>query len=209
MKVLDDIHGRFTYRRRVHKLCDHLVEMLPPQASVLDVGCGDGELAHLIMEQQPNIQIKGVDVLVREQTQIPVAPFDGQRIPYPDASFDVVMFSDVLHHTDDPLILLREAMRVARSSVVLKDHTCDGPFADLTLRFMDYVGNARHGVALPFNYWPKEKWLSAFDSLGVVIGAWKKDLRLYPRWADPVFGRSLHFVARLDRGQNHLRERVA
>jgi len=198
MSVVERIHGQYTYRRRVNILCDHFLEILPSKANVLDVGCGDGELAGLIMQKEPGIDIKGVDILVRNQTQIPVARFDGQRIPYPDASFDIVMFSDVLHHTTDPLVLLREAGRVARRSIVLKDHTCDGLFADTTLRFMDHVGNARHGVALPFNYWPKQKWLKAFDNLGLAISSWKSDLRLYPRWADLVFGRSLHFVAKLD-----------
>lgn len=198
MSVLEYIHERYSYNRRIETLSNHLAEVIPEGARVLDVGCGDGELASIIMQRRPDIQIEGVDILVRNETRIPVAPFDGQTIPYDNGSFDVVMFSDVLHHTDDPLILLREAVRVTRKSIVLKDHTCDGLFADVTLRFMDYVGNARYGVSLPFNYWTKKKWLDAFESLHLVIRTWKKDLRLYPRWADPIFGRSLHFVAKLE-----------
>jgi hypothetical protein len=63
---------------------------------------------------------------------------------------------------------------------------------------MDHVGNARHGVALPYNYWPRKKWVNAFESLGLSTAAWKENLKLYPFWADPIFGRSLHFVAKLD-----------
>ena len=32
--------------------------------------------------------------------------------------FDVVMFVDVLHHTDDPMILLRQAYPLARKAIV-------------------------------------------------------------------------------------------
>ena len=55
------------------------------------------------------------------------------------------MFVDVLHHTDDPMVLLREAGRVASGFVLIKDHTQNGILAGRRLRFMDWVGNARHG----------------------------------------------------------------
>jgi hypothetical protein len=63
---------------------------------------------------------------------------------------------------------------------------------------MDWVGNARHGVALPYNYWPRSKWLDAFNDLDLRLNVWKEDLGLYPWPANLVFERSLHFVARLD-----------
>jgi SAM-dependent methyltransferase len=199
MSILDYIHERYSYNRRINTLSDHLAEVIPPGARTLDVGCGDGQVAHLIMQKRPDVEIKGIDVLVRPHTKIPVAEFDGQVIPYSKADFDVVMFNDVLHHTIDPMILLREGVRVASKALVIKDHTCDGLLAGPTLKFMDQVGNARHGVALPCNYWPELRWLNTFEILDLSISTWKKDLRLYPRWADLVFGRSLHFVARLDR----------
>jgi hypothetical protein len=95
------------------------------------------------------------------------------------------------------MVLLREAARVARRAVVIKDHTLDGLLAGPTLRFMDHVGNARHGVALPYNYWPRRRWVEAFRELALEVEVWREDLRLYPRPADWVFGRSLHFVAKL------------
>src|SRR5262249_34480642 len=156
----------------------HLAKFIPHRASVLDVGCGDGALAGLVQEMRPDIELRGIDVLVRPETHIPIEPFDGQRIPYGDSSFDVVMFVDVLHHTDDPMVLLREAKRVAREGVLLKDHAAEGLLARPTLRLMDHVGNARYGVSLPYNYWSRARWLEAFDILGLSIANWQKDLGL-------------------------------
>src|SRR5205085_9858791 len=130
--------------------------LIPQSASTLDVGCGDGQLASEIIRSRPDLSFKGIDVLVRPESAIPVSAFDGAHIPFPDCSFDVVMFSDVLHHTDDPLVLLREAARVARRSIVIKDHLIKGLLARPTLAFMDRVGNRRHGVPLPYNYWPHD-----------------------------------------------------
>jgi SAM-dependent methyltransferase len=164
---------------------------------VLDVGCGDGRLARLIAEKRPDISIRGIDVLQRNDAVIPIDTFDGKSIPYGEGSFDVVMFVDVLHHASQPMTLLREAVRVARHAIVIKDHLAEGSLAHLTLRVMDWVGNARHGVALPYDYWSLAKWHRVFDKLGLRINSWESNLKLYPLPADLILGRSLHFIALL------------
>jgi SAM-dependent methyltransferase len=197
MTVIDRLHGGYVHNRRVQVLSDHFAEFIPQNSQVLDVGCGDGLVAHLIMQKRPDVRLQGVDILVREKVYIPVKGFDGRQLPYSDASFDVVMFIDVLHHTVDPMILLREAVRVSRKLLLIKDHTRDGFLAGPTLRLMDWVGNARHGVALPHNYWPQERWCEVFDRLDLTIDVWKKSLHLYCPPANWLFERELHFIARL------------
>ena len=198
MSLVERLHAAHVHTRRVRVLREHISELLPWYARVLDVGCGDGLLAHLIAKERPDIEIRGIEVLVRSNTHIPVTAFDGKVIPYDDASFDVVMLVDVLHHMNDPMVLLREAARVARLALVIKDHTSDGLFAKPTLRLMDWVGNAHQSVALPYSYWSRRAWLEAFDTLDLRIDVWKTDLALYPRPARWVFDRSLHFITRLD-----------
>ncbi len=138
-----------------------------------------------------------MDVLVRPETKIPVEKFDGVRIPLDDNSVDTVMMVDVLHHTENPEILVREAKRVARKWFVLKDHTRNGLLAYSTLRFMDWVGNARHGVALPYNYLSKSEWDDLIARAGLRVEQWNNKPEMYGAPADWIFGRSLHFVARL------------
>ena len=62
---------------------------------------------------------------------------------------------------------------------MIKDHLTDGLLAVPTLRFMDRVSNARHGVVLPYNYWSHARWLEAFATLGLTPEVWKKSLGLY------------------------------
>ncbi|MGH9767492.1 MAG: class I SAM-dependent methyltransferase [Blastocatellia bacterium] len=200
MKLTERFHSGYVIDRRVRVLSDHLSELIPDGSSVIDVGCGDGRLAYAIASKLANVKIEGIDVLVRKQTFVPVSRFDGQRIPYDDNFFDMAMLVDVLHHTEDPSALLREAVRVARRSVLIKDHTCDGMLAFPTLKFMDRIGNERYEVTLPFNYYSKQKWLDVIESLGLRIGAWKNALKLYPWPASLIFDRSLHFISRLDLG---------
>lgn len=198
MKLSERIHQGYVARRRRRVLCRHLLDLLPGRGTVLDVGCGDGLLAAHLMRRRPALRIRGIEVLPREPTHIAVERFDGRTLPYAAASFDVVMCIDVLHHARQPLALLREARRVARRAIVLKDHTCAGWLAAPTLRFMDRLGNARHRVDLPYTYWTRQQWQAAFAQLDLGVAAWVSDVGLYPWPAAWVFDRSLHFLALLE-----------
>ncbi len=197
MSFVESLHARHVFGRRIRVLAGHFANLAPQNASVLDVGCGDGQLDKVLLAQRPDLCLEGIDVLVRPDTAIPVRPFDGDTIPNADKSVDVVMFVDVLHHTEDPMILLKEAARVARHAVLIKDHTRDGLFASGTLRFMDHIGNARHGVVLPYNYWPKARWHAAFGTIDLAIDRWISKLGLYPWPASAIFERELHFITQL------------
>jgi SAM-dependent methyltransferase len=197
MSVVGTVHANLVFGRRVRVLAHQLANLLPQNATVLDVGCGDGTLDSLILRSRPDLVINGIDVLVRPQTHIPVTSFDGTTIPYANQAFDVVMFVDVLHHTNDPMVLLREAKRVARRAIVMKDHAKEGMLAGPTLRFMDWVGNRHHGVVLPYNYWTHSEWERAMNDLGLGVSTWNANVRLYPWPATHLFDRALHFVAKL------------
>lgn len=197
MTILDPVHRGYVQGRRVRVLLTHLAPLLPTDAKVLDVGAGDGHVARGLMDARPDVEVVGIDPLVRPDTQIPVTEFDGLRIPFPDRSFDAVLFVDVLHHASDQMALLREARRVARRAVIIKDHRREGILAGPTLRFMDAVGNRRHGVALPYTYWSSTEWRAAFAEVGLEPEVEIRRLGLYPFPASLLFDRGLHFVARL------------
>ena len=127
MSVLGSLHTSKVHDPRVAKLSVHIAELIAPKSTVLDVGCGDGLLSRILSDQRPDLAISGVDVLVRPETKIPVVPFDGHSIPFPDNSFDVVMFVDVLHHTDDPMVLLGTRAQ-ADVPLVIGHNTAEGVF---------------------------------------------------------------------------------
>ncbi len=199
MNWLERVHERWVYDRRVRVLADVLAPLFSPDASVLDVGCGDGRVAAAIAARRPDLRFSGVDVLVRPRSSIPVREFDGRILPEPASSFDDVLFVDVLHHAEDPGALLDEAVRVARRAIIVKDHHRDGFLAGPTLRLMDRVGNVRYGVALPYNYWTREEWRRAFEARALVPRDLRDRVLLYPGPADWIFGRRLHFTTRLER----------
>lgn len=198
MNWIERIHDRYVHTRRTRVLTREISALLPQNASVLDVGCGDGLLDTLILKERPDLKISGLDTLVREKTHIPVTRFDGKKIPHADKSFDVILFVDVLHHTPNLEELLSEAVRVGRLSVVIKDHLCEGRLDHWTLRFMDAVGNARYGVPIPGEYLSKRKWVQTFARLGLEKVVFKENIRLYPTPASFIFRSALQFTAKAD-----------
>lgn len=96
---------------------------LIPSGSVLDLGCGDGLFLSLLQEH--GIVGEGVDASSEAARICEGKGFTtrvqdlSNALPYPDGSFDTVVLLDVLEHVYDPVSLLKEAARIARTRVVV------------------------------------------------------------------------------------------
>jgi SAM-dependent methyltransferase len=199
MGLIGGIHGGWVHPRRTTRLQEILSSFVKSNSSVLDVGCGDGLVSSRIAASVPGVKIVGCDVLVRPHTYIPVEKYDSKVLPYRDSSFDLVMLIDVLHHAESPDRLLREAARVSRGPILIKDHVRSGWLGYETLRLMDWFGNAYAGVALPYNYWREDEWTAQIRNSGLQANSWFTKLDLYPWPLTLLFDRSLHVVTLLDR----------
>lgn len=198
-KIVKPIHSSTVSERRIRKLSSHLTQLLPNQQILvgLDVGSGSGELAHNLEVNHPNLKMSGVDVLVRENTSIEVIKFDGERLPFADKSYDFVMLIDVLHHTQEPLALLQECVRVSRQFILIKDHICDSWWDRVRLSFMDWVGNRAYDVHLPYNYLSENQWRKLYEQTGLVCERKMNKLGLYAQPFSLIFDSYLHVLAKL------------
>jgi len=192
VKLVELVHERIIHPARVRNLTHGLGDLLASGASLLDVGCGDGSMAALLRDRYGLSRVEGVDVLVRDRVDIPVASFDGRNLPWADRSWDYVMAVDVLHHADDQQALLTDMLRVARRAVLLKDHLCENTFDRWMLLKMDGVGNDRHGVSIPGRYLSHDQWRALIDGAGGKVVTFSDQVPIYPWPLSMIFGRGLH-----------------
>jgi ubiquinone/menaquinone biosynthesis C-methylase UbiE len=90
----------------------------PPEPRVLDLGCGAGDSVDLFRSLEPRVRWTGADieespeVAERTRTDADFVTFDGERLPFPDRSFELVYCKQVLEHVHRPRPLLAEVARV-------------------------------------------------------------------------------------------------
>jgi len=197
-KVAAPMHKALVAGRRCQRLAEVLAGLIGSDACTgLDIGCGNGLVATAIRQHNPNASFKGVDVIVRPDAMVEVIKYDGVNLPFEDNSFDFSMIVDVLHHTESPTAVLKEATRVARRFVVIKDHYRENFFDNSVLSFMDWVGNRAHGISLPYNYQSRADWQNIFSACGLEVERKVESLNLYPFPFTFLFDGKLHFASRL------------
>ncbi|MEP6937333.1 MAG: class I SAM-dependent methyltransferase [Chthoniobacterales bacterium] len=83
----------------------------------LDIGAGHGKLIRLV-RQEFNVTARACDYtpdLIREPgVPVDVADLDIERLPYPDAQFDLVTCTEVIEHLEHYRQTIREIHRVLR-----------------------------------------------------------------------------------------------
>lgn len=198
--MIEFLHQNLIIDRRVSRLVDLLTSLITQDSRVLDIGAGDGRIAHSLLRLRSDISITAVDTLVRNDTLHTVTKYDGVSLPFEDNSFDFSLFVDVLHHCDEMELILMEAKRVSSQSIIIKDHLCETSIDHKLLTFMDNIGNARFGVDIPMNYLSRHQWELLFTRLGMDVDTWDEDLKLYPFPLEQIFGGGLHVLTRLNSG---------
>jgi methionine biosynthesis protein MetW len=108
-------------RRLDYELIERLV---PDGASVLDLGCGDGELlAELIREKHVRgsgveISQAAVEACVAKGLSVFHGDLDEGLADHADGSFDIVILSFSLQQLRRPRMVVREMARVGRLAIV-------------------------------------------------------------------------------------------
>jgi SAM-dependent methyltransferase len=86
--------------------------------SLLDVGCGNGGVARLLRERVHDVVAVDVERSSdwEDADGLSFAVADGERLPFEDASFDLIHSKDSLHHMETPELAVAEYRRVVRAS---------------------------------------------------------------------------------------------
>lgn len=118
----------------------------PPDAQVLEVGCGTGVLTRVLAEREGVASVTGTDLapfLVARATEaasglgnISFQVADARDLPFEDESFDVVVMDSVLVHVPGPERAVAEVRRVLRRRGVWA--AFEGDYATTTVALGDH-----------------------------------------------------------------------
>ncbi|MEO1584139.1 MAG: metalloregulator ArsR/SmtB family transcription factor [Planctomycetota bacterium] len=101
-----------------------LLALLDPAWTVADLGCGSGDAARLLAPHvarvvgvdQSEAMLETASAVLRAHQNVDLVCGDLDAIPLGDACVDAAVLSLVLHHVEDPSVVIREAARILRST---------------------------------------------------------------------------------------------
>ena len=101
-----------------------ILEWIRPGASVLDLGCGDGELLALLVNEK-RVRAQGIEIdeqaiyqCVAKGLSVFHEDIDNGLSDYADQLFDYVILNQSFQQVKKPDIVLREALRVGKEVIV-------------------------------------------------------------------------------------------
>jgi methionine biosynthesis protein MetW len=101
-----------------------IAQMVEANSRVLDVGCGEGELLHLLAETR-NVDARGMELsqrgvndCVAKGLSVIQGDADIDLVDYPDDAFDYVILSQTIQATRQPRKVLENMLRIGRHAIV-------------------------------------------------------------------------------------------
>lgn len=149
------------------RIKDHLIG-----EHMLDLGSGPGLIAQTIHERT-GIQVTLADVIDYSMTNLPtVVISEGGRIPLENGSVDTTLIYVVMHHAEDSLHLLDEAVRVTRTRIVIMEGYVDDEATYLLNCFFDWFLNRivqGRDINMPLNFRTTAEWHQIFADRGLLV----------------------------------------
>ncbi len=152
-----------------------------PGGRILDFGTATGCMTKVLREQY-KYRVYPLDVI--DQTLVDIEPKLYKcdeadcEIPYGNNYFNCGIAMGVLHHTHDPVELLRELQRTCKMIILCED-IYDTEFARYKTYVMDSIVNFEFN-GHPHNNRSDSEWRDIFDSLGLELAtAYYYDYRFF------------------------------
>ncbi len=145
----------------------YILDMITPNSHVLDLGCGDGELLHLLMTQK-NCRATGIEIdekeiykCVERGVTVSHGDIDSGLADYSDKRFDFVILNESLQEVLNPEKVIAEALRVGKNVIVGIPNFCNIS-ARLQIFFLGKVPVTK---GLPYTWYntPNLRFLSIKD----------------------------------------------
>ncbi|MFH1656968.1 MAG: class I SAM-dependent methyltransferase [bacterium] len=157
------------YESAAKKMCEECREFILPDAKILDVGCDSGIIAKTFADCF-STEVSGTDIEDNRIVPIPFKVAAEDELPFPDNSFDIILINYVLHHSQNPLKILREAKRVSRQRIIIYEDLPAGFWAKMRCWLHQTTYNIFFkGERKKFSFKTEKEWIKLFDELELTV----------------------------------------
>ena len=167
------------YKEAAENMVADCKDFIEKGSQILDLGCGSAIIAKAF-ESFFDAKITGVDIVDRRVFPIPFEIIDGKHLPFKDNSFDIVFIAYVLHHSIEPIELLKEARRVTRDKIIIYEDLKEGILSQLFCKIhavsFDAMFNKNKRKTVSFK--SEKQWLDVFRNLDFEL-VFKKRVSLF------------------------------
>lgn len=155
-------------RGRAEDMARDFIEYLNLGETIIDIGAGSCNIAEVLQEKGWNVTALDVKNMSFVDSVKPII-YDPKvgKMPFTDKQFDVALILTVLHHTKDPLKVLKEAKRIAKKVIVIEDIYKGCCHKHLTY-FLDSLLNLEF-FGHPHTNKTDKVWQKLFKNLGFKI----------------------------------------
>jgi ubiquinone/menaquinone biosynthesis C-methylase UbiE len=156
------------YQIAAKRMCQDCKEFIERNSRILDLGCGSAVVSKAFQDFF-QADVIGVDVLDRRICLIPFKIIDGRNLPFSNKSFDTVLIAYVLHHSEDPVSLLKEAERVTRKNIVVYEDLPEGFISKLFCKFHGNLFDTLFQNKSETLFKTGKEWQDIFKKLGLKL----------------------------------------
>jgi len=149
-------------------MCLDCQDFIKKGSKVLDLGCGCGIVGKTFQDFF-RAEVLGVDIKDYRVSSLPFQIYDGFHLLFPDDSFDTVLINYVLHHSEDPVVLLKEAKRTAKGKIIIYEDLLDDFFSSLFCKIHGISFTKLIGDYNKASFKSEEEWENIFDKIGLNV----------------------------------------
>jgi len=128
--ALDEKYKRLA--RIVYKKCpiirpvhDKIILEAKSSSSILDIGCGRGNFLKKCYYYRDDLRLSACDIEdvlendIRNKVEFKILDLNTEKLPFAEATFDVIICSHVIEHLSNPFFVFQEIIRVLKPRGVL------------------------------------------------------------------------------------------
>jgi len=111
--------------KRINYRMNLIAEELEDNSTILDIGCGNGDLLSIIHKKQPNAKLLGIDISSDAVNKTQMKGFRAIEVDITQinlrelGSYDYIIMSEIIEHISNPERIILDIKKITRKKIII------------------------------------------------------------------------------------------